>query len=824
MGSLLLIAGSDVAATRPQTLAGQTALMPEDFKSHFFNSPLSAKVTLNGRFLSDAMIVLTEDNQARIIQFTDASDSEYPETERQRWLQAFAEPVPLGECTAGCPSGLMAVEYSLSDASLALLTSDANAGSKDRWYGLPEGGDSGVMLNNQLNASGSDEQATLSWNGGLDAALGDWSLSSQFQQDQTHMKGEGTLSRHAVTSLYAQREFEQNFFRAGLFMPDSQGLLRQPYLPGGGISTLAGVMAGSSDTRLKEGGSPSLYPVYVTANREGVAEIYRDGSLLNSQPVIPGLQVLDTTSLPVGIYEVEIRILEDGRETSRTTETINKPAAWRNPDQRLRYNLFLGQQHTLWNNDKDANAGNTALGASLNYLLFPRMTVGMAAQKTGNERQAGGSLDWQIADAFQFYSNVWRSSVTGYGFDSQGIWTHKQGNVALSHARSWYREEDDEFYRYSSRPSQQNTTTLSSTWRINGENSLTGRLSHSSRNSGIGVDLGFNTRTHIAGTPVDWRLAGFDRPYGEVGHLRNRGVTLSASFALGSENRSGNVSVGSRTDSSGGRDLYTSASLSQQWSETSPIKSTMATLTADHHGAGVSTSNQFDTALAEGSFWAQSSTENSHLSGGINTGSMLAFGQGELAVSKLPSYNQGGGVIVDVDSDDPNAELVALYPGGSKQLGPGRNFIPVDAWKPGTIQLDFPGTDAPALKIEPEYLDYQHIRGGVNTHHVRVMKTVTVMGRLVNHNGVALGGANVVNHAGRTMSESDGLFTLEVQKSIPVLTVKQTSGVSCEIKLDPDAQSNQDDVLFVGNLICDGATQAAQAETVSSDESENKKA
>jgi hypothetical protein len=113
------------------------------------------------------------------------------------------------------------------------------------------------------------------------------------------------------------------------------------------VTTLAGVMMGSSDTLMKDGNTPALYPIWVTANREGIAEIYRNGVLINSQPVQPGLQALDTAPLPGGIYEVEVRILEDGQETSRNVETVNKPAGWRNPDQRLRYNLFAGQQTAL---------------------------------------------------------------------------------------------------------------------------------------------------------------------------------------------------------------------------------------------------------------------------------------------------------------------------------------------------------------------------------------------------------------------------------------------------------------------------------------------
>ncbi|WP_336983988.1 MULTISPECIES: hypothetical protein, partial [unclassified Cedecea] len=74
---------------------------------------------------------------------------------------------------------------------------------------------------------------------------------------------------------------------------------------------------------------------------------------------------------------------------SRVTETINKPTRWRTPGQRLRYNVFAGQQQTLWNSDKSEDNGEFAAGASVNYLLHPLATVGVAVQKTGEERQAG---------------------------------------------------------------------------------------------------------------------------------------------------------------------------------------------------------------------------------------------------------------------------------------------------------------------------------------------------------------------------------------------------------------------------------------------------
>ncbi|WP_250146073.1 hypothetical protein, partial [Escherichia coli] len=64
-------------------------------------------------------------------------------------------------------------------------------------------------------------QTALGWNGGAEAATGKWSTVSQYQVDRS--SGVTSETRHAVTSLYSQREFQQLFVRGGLFTPDSQG-------------------------------------------------------------------------------------------------------------------------------------------------------------------------------------------------------------------------------------------------------------------------------------------------------------------------------------------------------------------------------------------------------------------------------------------------------------------------------------------------------------------------------------------------------------------------------------------------------------------------
>lgn len=793
-----------------QTLAQQAASMPEDFRVHFFNSPVSARILLDGTYLGDATIILSSDDRVQLIDFTDTAESEYPDAERQIWLKNLQSFFPLGVCSGNCPDGLGAVDYNLSNAQLNIVTSISRTNSQSTlWHALPESTYNGLLLTNQFSASGGQNQSpAVSWFGGAEAAIGKWTGISQFQLARSDAVGAQTDA--TLTSLYLLRESHKNFLRTGMFMPDSQGMLRQPYTRGG-PQTVAGVMLGSSDTLMKDGSFPSRYPIWVTANREAVAEIYRDGVLINSQPISPGLQALDTHPLPAGIYEVEVIIREDGQETSRNTEMVNKPADWRDPDQKWRYNLYAGQQGLEPGNQKKELNKDFAAGASINYLLSPGMTSGFALQKTGKEHQAGASLDVELTTQLQVYGNAWYSSQSGSGFDTQALWAHQRGNVTLSHGQSSFRALTNQFAGETKRGIQKTrNTSIYSTYRLNNDHSVNGRVAH--HNGGIGVDFGYNLRNTLAGKPVSWQLSVFDRPYQDSSQLRNRGISLSASFSFGSQRASASASLGTRNDSRGQRDYYASASVSQQW-ENSFLKESSATITGERDGAGLSTYNSFEIPAATGSFWGQRSAAGGNLSGGINAGSTLALGQGNVALGPQGYTHQGGGLIINVVSDEPSAELMAHHESGSTPLKAGRNFIPVSAWKPGSVQIDFPGNEAPALKAWPQYLDYHHLRGGVSSHEVRIMKTVTLMGRLVDKKGAPLGGARLVNHAGRTITEADGMFTLELHETNPVVAIEHHSGLTCEIRLDPRNQK-RDELIFAGNISCEDPNLASNPHTI----------
>jgi len=141
-------------------------------------------------------------------------------------------------------------------------------------------------------------------------------------------------------------------------------------------------------------------------------------------------------------------------------------------------------------------------------------------------------------------------------------------------------------------------------------------------------------------------------------------------------------------------------------------------------------------------------------------------------------------------------------------LRPGRNFIPVAAYKGSSVSFDFEGNHAPSASIQPQRTRYHLNKGGVDYRKISVMQTVTVLGRLVDPQGKPLKGLHVINHATRGVSEVDGFFSLEMNASSPTLEVRRNNQLLCQFLLDPSKAREESNVLMIGDLRCTADTLA----------------
>lgn len=812
----LLFCASAVAApvsagTTPRSLLAQAKGLPADFEEHFFDVPLAVRVELDQQPLGEAMVVLSRDDRITLLEFTDTSENRYGPAEREKWAAYLKPGVPLGTCTGSCPDQVLAVHYNLENSLVSILTENAERDLETkRYFAQPEGGSSGLMVRNQLNLNGGQEQ-DLGGRFGLEASgsLGNWSQT--FNMQMARLGGPDDKLYHAVHELYTQRELQGSFLRMGYFTPNSEGLTRQPRTFGTSPDTAVGVMYGSSDSLAINTPMPSVYPIYVTANRQGSVEIYRDGLLINTQSVPAGLQTLDTRPLAGGIYEVEVRLIEDGQITSTTRELVYKPNNWRNLDERWRYNLFAGEESKLLSNWDQQASGSATAGASVNYLMHPRVIVGASARQIREKMQFGTSIDWTLANQLSLYANVYQTQDHGTGLDLQSLYNYGAGSLVISHNRSWL----DTTNIYDTLPDgtrvrqrnvfvgETSNSSLALNHRISSKTSINARVSHSEGNTeGVGLDLGWNQRTVLFGSDANWRLSVFDRPGSySSGDARNRGVDLSINIALGAPGQQITGSIGSRTDRDGGRDNNASIGWRKNLKD-HVLQNVSVTALTDTYGVGVSSLANFRTDAINGDGFIQRSSFNGNYTGGLNMDSTLVVG-GQQMVLTSQHEMRGAGLIVDVESDIDDIALRADdYSGGSAALRPGRNFIPITAYQNSSVSFDFEGNAVPAATIEPARTRYHLNKGGVEYRKIRVMKTLTVLGRLVDAQGMPLKGHHVINHASRGVTEVDGFFSMEMNAGSPTLEVRQGNQLLCQFRLDASRHRNENNVLMIGDLRC----------------------
>jgi Mat/Ecp fimbriae outer membrane usher protein len=294
----------------------------------------------------------------------------------------------------------------------------------------------------------------------------------------------------------------------------------------------------------------------------------------------------------------------------------------------------------------------------------------------------------------------------------------------------------------------------------------------------------------------------FDRPAtASTGDNRNRGVDLSVSVALGSPGEQWSASIGTRTARDGSRDNNGSLTYTKTLDD-HVLQSVSGTAIADTYGVGLSGRASFQNDSLYGDSYVQRSSFNGRLSGGLNLASTVAVGGSHAVLSSQPQGG-GAGMIVDVETDLDDITLRADdLTGGSARLRPGRNFVPITAYKSSTLAFDFDGNHPPAASIQPARSNYHLNKGGVEYRKISVMQTVTVLGRLVDETGLPLKGHQVINHASRAVSEVDGFFSMEMTAGAPTLEVRHANQLLCQFRLDPSKARQEGDVLMIGDLRC----------------------
>ena len=87
-----------------------------------------------------------------------------------------------------------------------------------------------------------------------------------------------------------------------------------------------------------------------------------------------------------------------------------------------------------------------------------------------------------------------------------------------------------------------------------------------------------------------------------------------------------------------------------------------------------------------------------------------------------------------------------------------------------------------------------------------IKQLVTVFGRMKNPAGHYYVNADIHNHIGKTKTDNNGEFAMDVDKRYPVITVLEANGSLCEADLD---LKDSKGAVWLGDIQCEGQQQTA---------------
>ncbi len=272
------------------------------------------------------------------------------------------------------------------------------------------------------------------------------------------------------------------------------------------------------------------------------------------------------------------------------------------------------------------------------------------------------SLDWEATSQLHGFASLNQSVGMGWGYDLQGIYWHGNSSLVASHSRNLRKQGEASA-----------VSSLSLQQSLEKWGSLGLYVSHQS-GRGNGADVGWHYSDRLWGRWVTWGVTLFDRPGSEsTAQQRDCGSSLSLTVNLGEQDRQLSLGLGSNTSRSGGdqRSAYLNYQQEVDWG---PLRQVSVGSTHDSYGTGLSGYGRFAAPWLGGDLFAQHSSYNAEVTGGVNLESVLALGQeGELALGSREMGGMGNeaAMILDIDTDDEAARIRVSDDLGSVQtLGP----------------------------------------------------------------------------------------------------------------------------------------------------------
>lgn len=609
--------------------------------------------------------------------------------------------------------------------------------------------------------------------------------------------GDNNTSADLYRAMY-ERDYGGNRFAVG--MMDTWSMQSIASLNALNTSKIYGATYGNkSDTAIHDK-AQTLVPIIVFLPSAGTVQLYRDGRLLSIQNFSMGSHEVDTSGLPYGVYNVEVKTFVNGQQIGSTSAQVNKTQS-RNSTQTgvLDWQVFGGvleysarQKNSL--NDKN-NEKTWLMGVALakNYPVLLGLNV--------------------------------RSTL--YAFDENAV-TEVEGNLSLPWNTSINAQTmlaSDSSYKTSLAVNYSFPKGYGSVWAARSKSEMGKSLSFTEVDS---YDLGLSLNLK----QIYNKLGYISTSYSE--DIERKGSTMSVEYLQNLFNLK-YADVSFRTgmqkshyeDQQSFNDKYIFFDLKLPFSKwfgaglssrnnnllaTANYKQTFDKGVITNVGVDISQvvdrknyDVNNDDFMASGylGYEAKYNTGTISVNGSQNSYSANYTSQGSIATSgmqlALGNKNLNSGVIINTGLKDKSS-MSALINGQDFTLTGRKNFIPLSPYKEYTVELINNKKSVDTVSIgKGRKSTIVLYPGNVSLIQPDIKQMVTVFGRIHSLNGHLISNRALQSKISKAQIDDRGEFSIDVDKRYPQLIVLDGDKATCEIKLD---LSNVRGAVWLGDLTC----------------------
>ena len=624
--------------------------------------------------------------------------------------------------------------------------------------------------------------------------------------------GIGTSDRESkVYRAMYERDFAGH--RLAMGMVDTWNLQSIASMNALNSSRIYGASYGNKSSTQIEDTTLSLTPVTVFLPAAGEVHVYRNGKLLSIQNFSMGSYELDTSRLPFGIYDVDVKVIINGREVSSRTANINKTFArkssltgnftWQmfggnleydRTDYRDHRNTRYGKKNTWIAGVSGATSQPWLSGVNLKSTLYGFDNNGV------NESEVSVIL----SDAFSFNQQAMLATDSSWQSISTVNYSLPEGYGSLWGSR--------QYGHVGNRLSMQKNdyVSIGATANLRKAASFLGSLSVSRTNNK------YNGSTY---TNVDYSQSLLANRYGSVAlrtgiqnyqyddrtNLRDKYVNIDISIPFGTT-----VSAGV---SSQNGDMLANLKVQKQFDD-SVITSAGASVSKR-----LKQKNSDDSGYSSGDFAANgfASYDTKYNTGTVsasrssdNSSNISLSSQGSVAWTQKDFYasngTQNAGLVVNTNFSE-KGKMMAQINGQSYPLTGKSNFITLPPYAEYNVELMNDKNSEDSVDIvsgrRSKVVLYP---GNLSVINPEVKQLVTVFGRVKRPDGSYYANTDIHNHIGKTRTDDKGEFAMDVDKRYPVITLLDKNGGICEADL------NLTDVrgaAWVGEIPCQMQQQTA---------------